>query len=729
MITPQPSPDVIYYVDGFTGKCANSIDAPMSHSVVNDATNQFTDYRECCLASFVMKEECFVRGPYVFPPQDPTLSPSALPSSLPSTLPSSLPTVQPTTPLPTVQPTKEDCTDDKWRYDPDYVSGCTNLVPGDNDSDGPYLLFQSWKECCQRFFSRGNHCRVDDRCSISATTISFTSRPRMDADCMNDNAQYHPDAKHKDGCTNSASFPATWLELPEPSMIFFSTVEQCCQTLYLDTGYDCNVRNICGELTTPPTNSPIKTLPQASCDDRQWHPDIASDSDGCSNSENIPDSWKRNILLRETMLFGTAEECCQEHYALYGLWCNVNDVCSEETQSFPHPSSGDISHSNSSCSSRRWHPNKGFSKCTNALGGSSSSMFDDATACCMQVFNYPNCPMEDVCTSTGQTTTPSISSCESHKWHPNTDFSKCTNDVWEGPSILMFDDAAVCCMNAFNYDNCPTEDVCASGAEVITSPPSSRPTPSPTPTLTTQTPTPTPTTQSPTPNPNTPAPTTNLPTKTPTNRPSFALIYGSSTLDDRGPKIPCGWRTMAQCKSRSCIWDTSKKSCVVLGELSPTPAVMMGEAPSDRCGGKNKRQCANDMYCSWDNFADSCTCGSDMYHPRSAHDRTCSNDGKYPALWNEPIMRDEYFFTSGLECCAAHYKDGPCKVVDICLYCNGRKWHPLTATARVCTNSDEYPPLWDTPQHSKVYLLNSASECCAAFYGDGKCNEIDVCDT
>jgi len=163
--------------------------------------------------------------------------------------------------------------------------------------------------------------------------------------------------------------------------------------------------------------------------------------------------------------------------------------------------------------------------------------------------------------------------------------------------------------------------------------------------------------------------------------------------------------------------------------------------------GKPKKQCKKIPGCSWNASKNSCIdylngsgCEGRMYHPTNAKDRTCTNDGDYPELWESPGMRATYLLASSDRCCAAFYDDGPCNVVNVCSAgnkpeapaaakdCAERKWHPITAKDRICTNAEAYPPLWDTPPYSERYLSGSAEECCEEFYGDGICRKIDACE-
>lgn len=231
---------------------------------------------------------------------------------------------------------------------------------------------------------------------------------------------------------------------------------------------------------------------------------------------------------------------------------------------------------------------------------------------------------------------------------------------------------------------------------------------------------------------------------------------------------PCvGETNKKRCtKAPLCSWDISRSTCVLRVASFPTPktshllavkqqaaafstlkpsanAPMLPtmEAASSQCKGMSKKQCTKDANCHW-NTDQGCVksnarCGK-MYHPRNAMDRTCSNDNNYPKIFSS--MKSKYFFPSSDACCLAFYSDGRCNVENVCptgtqpltattaLNCRKKKkWHPLTASDLICTNSDGYPALWDTSAYSAHYLSSSAKECCQKFYSGGTCRIVDVC--
>jgi len=648
----------IYYVEHFTGKCLDHADVPMPFWVAKNETKQFNDYDDCCEASFA-REECLGD----VPASDPTTVPTEYVSPNPTELPTSLPSLQPS--VPTARPTEGDCSDSKWRYDTDYVNGCTNLDT--DEREGSVLLYQSWQECCQLFFARGEDCQVDDRCQMEPNIVLVQDGPRIATYCES-HARYHPDIRNKDGCTNSLDYPESWNSAR--GNLFFATDVQCCEEVYFPLGYDCNVRNVCAVVSDDDGSSALTVTAEkyASCKDWPWHPRTDIDpvtgfaNDGCSNSEEFPDRWNGD----ESMLFDSAQDCCEAHYLLYGLECNVLNACDTSD-------AHDDTSSSSSCNSTKWHPTMGGSgagsdaSCSNdwnfpsqwnSPGLSAYMMFDDFSDCCEKHFPdvAPSCRKDDICVEGGGalaststvTASPTVSvaptsSCPSAKWHPSQDFSRCTNAFdyptsWEGSSV-MFDDVTMCCLNIFNYENCEIEDICPNEDVASSQGPS---------------------------------------TKTPSFEPVIATMaptFTAGTADDSESSNFCSGRTQSECRVRLCAWDTSRGKCALFGELSdssssPSPAPM----ETKQCGEMRKKECVKHPDCVWNKdhcvASDEIThrngCEGKMYHPRNANDRTCSNDDDYPDLWNNPSEIGRHFFLTAEECCAAFYGEGSCNIDDIC---------------------------------------------------------------
>ena len=59
-----------------------------------------------------------------------------------------------------------------------------------------------------------------------------------------------------------------------------------------------------------------------------------------------------------------------------------------------------------------------------------------------------------------------------------------------------------------------------------------------------------------------------------------------------------------------------------------------------------------------------------------------------------------------------------------------RKYHPTTIQQRICTNSDEYPVLWESSYEMiSEYFFATSNECCAAYYTtEGECIVENVCE-
>jgi len=71
-------------------------------------------------------------------------------------------------------------------------------------------------------------------------------------------------------------------------------------------------------------------------------------------------------------------------------------------------------------------------------------------------------------------TTPAPTTCEQRKWHPNADYTKCTNDGnFDADSEYNYNTLAMCCMSVFGTLSCPFDNICV---EFISPAPSPAPT-------------------------------------------------------------------------------------------------------------------------------------------------------------------------------------------------------------------------------------------------------------
>ena len=60
--------------------------------------------------------------------------------------------------------------------------------------------------------------------------------------------------------------------------------------------------------------------------------------------------------------------------------------------------------------------------------------------------------------------------------------------------------------------------------------------------------------------------------------------------------------------------------------------------------------------------------------------------------------------------------------------CEDRPWHPVPGGGRTCTNSLEYPKVWQHEPYSLKYFFDSAEACCGGLYNDGGgCVMVDDC--
>lgn len=55
------------------------------------------------------------------------------------------------------------------------------------------------------------------------------------------------------------------------------------------------------------------------------------------------------------------------------------------------------------------------------------------------------------------------------------------------------------------------------------------------------------------------------------------------------------------------------------------------------------------------------------------------------------------------------------------------RWHPGDFRRRICTNSPNYPDLWNDPVLKETYFTDTAEECCEKFYPGKKCRMRNKC--
>lgn len=309
----------------------------------------------------------------------------------------------------------------------------------------------------------------------------------------------------------------------------------------------------------------------------------------------------------------------------------------------------------------------------------------------------------------------------------------------------MHDSYDACCHSVFFGRECPKSDVCKSGDSIThkpTAPPTKRPVPGLTegPTAMKTNSSPTEISSAPSSNPTTDQPTffptVGSPTSTPTVCKPAKWHPGADGYCSNSPTYNELWNMPAltaiylhDTHASCCRQFYDKKICgmedVCANNSSPYPTKYPTQKPTP-----SKTSSPIQSYNS------SIICELKKYHPVSVFDRRCSNDNKFPPLWN--IMTSSYFFNSAQECCDSFYSDGwgGCEVEDICTSQEriientqncGKKWHPTSQTYRLCSNGDNYPSVWDSM--ADQFLFSTAEECCKAFYSDGtgQCDIFNTC--
>ena len=174
----------------------------------------------------------------------------------------------------------------------------------------------------------------------------------------------------------------------------------------------------------------------------------------------------------------------------------------------------------------------------------------------------------------------------------------------------------------------------------------------------------------------------------------------SANDDDIGYSDPCMGKSQSECKARLCSWDTNQSGCVRLNAQNQSGP--REEAPTSPCTGHNKKKCTKNPECEWDVSADSCG----------------------PFVESSPVSGDDIVngsTTTSTTTITATAQSTNTK------NCDEMKWHPKTITDRTCSNSPDYPSLWDKKTYTGQYLFNSFKQCCKRFYG-GSCNQENVCE-
>mmetsp|Transcript_19468 Transcript_19468/g.41640 ORF Transcript_19468/g.41640 Transcript_19468/m.41640 type:complete len:635 (+) Transcript_19468:2027-3931(+) len=618
---------------------------------------------------------------------------------------------------PTFRPTKHDCSNSFWHVDTEAPKqGCTNY--GVDTMQEAALLYQTAEVCCV-FSFQGLDCSVRDNCRLTNSLIlAERNLPRPGESCEN---WWHPDTlEGLDGCSNYLHFPVSWKQPKNKANLLFDTSQECCQKLYLEQGNHCKVYNYCEAdptkyPTPPPTPWPISptepptfaqpTTPAPKslttdvtspppCESAKWHIAAGANDLTCTNGLDYPEPWN-DPRMSANFLFDSHFDCCKRFSPFDPNACGRVDVCEDTTTTT-----------------------------------ASIAMTTTTTA----TLTVMGTPLAD------DPTNPETSSkCLSARWHMTQDFSKCSNNFEYLSSWPLFDHPTECCVGVFNYVDCEIEDICASGNIISmntkTRNPSYEPTPKPSSGIPTREPTPNPTsepipnatartdkTRSPKPEP-TPKPSSGMPTREPapqltskpmpnptkepmtklsTKKPTQKPLQNSSAGDDSNNH--CSGKSRRQCVNDSqCHYKRTGRICVEIETTSqiankPTATITTPtNSVANRCGGKLRKQCIKDTECTWDTSEQSCDQLSAT--PTDIHE----NKGNIAAT----TATTELTTPASVNC---------------------DRWHPKTITDRTCSNSQDYPSLWDNYPYSEQYVFNSFKQCCKKFYG-GTCNQEDVCET
>lgn len=325
-----------------------------------------------------------------------------------------------------------------------------------------------------------------------------------------------------------------------------------------------------------------------------------------------------------------------------------------------------------------------FSKCTNDgdyelrwLDEESSYFFSTSVECCMRVFNYEGCRVEDVCAKSIVPKTAPAPNPPAPVHSPATQaVSQAQPPTTLHPlatsTAISSLDTRGCGANK-NKKQCAKDDMCRWGNNSCVDA-------------------------------------------------VFASADGEPTIESAVPltesspgtnnSINCQVLSRRQCfKSANCKWGAN--SCVKAQQQMQQSAASQGGCSGSLYHPSSvyERVCTNDGAhpSSWKDDVD-------RYFFSTGHD-CCNafyNDGPCevidtctPNLGSEPAVKD----VSTLS-----FREN----------CEGRRWHPTSnESERTCTNSlHDYPLAWDAEPNK--FFSRNAKKCCRKFYPGG-CNTVDVC--
>mmetsp|Transcript_8277 Transcript_8277/g.18531 ORF Transcript_8277/g.18531 Transcript_8277/m.18531 type:complete len:807 (-) Transcript_8277:157-2577(-) len=224
-----------------------------------------------------------------------------------------------------------DCTNRQWYRDISSPNmACTNSLSYPSSFNDPSIFeFDSSEACCESLFEMwgdtGNDdddgkCSVIDDCSESITTASIPRRLACG------NLGYHLNTETEEGCTNSDQYPPAWSTPQLASRMFHATPPACC-SFFFPGGKACPIVDVCKGGAGPPPPPPPPPAPSASSGSAssgcQWHVDMVV-QDGCSNDLEYPKEWESGPA-KTSMFFDSAQQCCERMFSSRGGACKHYD--------------------------------------------------------------------------------------------------------------------------------------------------------------------------------------------------------------------------------------------------------------------------------------------------------------------------------------------------------------------------------------------------------------------
>ena len=375
-----------------------------------------------------------------------------------------------------------------------------------------------------------------------------------------------------------------------------------------------------------------------------------------------------------------------------------------------------------------------------------------------------NKPVPSITTPAPSITTPSPSSCEERMvWHPNPDYTMCTNDenyVPDSPYIYI--SLETCCKALFGTPTCDFIDICQPEPIVTKSPSESPVTPAPTPCG------------------------------------DQVFFFDGETCSNEFyiADAPSYTNVMICCNMNFGAGSFIDGSCGYVDVCNTMPPSV---SPSDKPSNSpvnppaplptsNKpTEAPNKTIITPAPSPAPTACEERLWHP-NPYFKFCTNDSNFPASWTEAENFDTYFYASLAECCMDVFGSFSCEHVDICVTpvptdspvtdepsplptplpsplptelptelitpestpnpsnkptpvpiepiitpspspaptsCEERKWY-IDGNTLICSNGYNMESDSNDTMNIGVYY-NTLQECCEAEFGNSSCDFEDVC--